>query len=124
MQGWGAGEPPSTDMPYTAEEIVDGGAVVKSRALYILFLLMGIAPIFLFALVIFWEKHWNKQRQADVEQDINASKVVEPLREGHLMDLMKNYTMVRTKSMEFRKERAFAINSLLPPILTDHSSCF
>lgn len=95
MQGWGAG------VKYTGEEIDDTGDGIvglQNQALWILFLFMGIAPILLFALVIVWEKHWNKQRQESAEQDVNPSKVVEPLREGHLVDLMKNFTMILSKS--------------------------
>ncbi len=109
-------------MQYTAEAVDDTGDFsydLQNKALWFLFLFMGIAPLLLFALVIVWEKHWNKHRQEDAEHDVNPSKVVEPLRERHLVDSMKNFTIV---SMESLPWRVFAMNFLLLSILTNSFS--
>lgn len=98
MQGYGAADPFAAASGENVDTS-DGSDGIKDRGLYSLFLLMGIAPVVLFALVLCWEKRWNKQHQQHAERRAAITKLVEPVREAHLTKLMKNYSMVRIQSL-------------------------
>ena len=98
-----AGDPYSVawDIGLTTHEKVgasDDSDDTKDRALYSLFLLT-IAPVVLFALVLFWEKHWNKQHKEHAKRRAAAANLVEPTQEAHLTKLMENYSMVSIPSL-------------------------
>lgn len=104
MQGYGAADPFAAASGENVDTS-DGSDGIKDRGLYSLFLLMGIAPVVLFALVLCWEKRWNKQHQQHAERRAAVTKLVEPVREAHLTKLMKNYSMILSKSDIFDKSQ-------------------
>ncbi len=65
------------------------------QAFYALYLFMAIMPIVLFLIIPLVERRYNRKQQREMEQRrLTATKLAEPIREAHLLNLMEGYSMV------------------------------
>jgi len=84
-----------SDHPLTDDSIAE----YKRRAYYALFLLMGFTPVVIFMIMPFWERYWKMRRMRETaKRRLVSTKLAEPIREAYLRELMKDYSMVLSKS--------------------------
>ena len=85
----------------------DENGLRHQRALA-LYLCIGITPIVLFLILPFVERRYNtKRRREEAKHRLTATKLAEPIREAHLLNLMKGYTTVSLSICEIWHNECF-----------------
>jgi len=76
-----------------------GMSELEKNAYTALFLIPGFLPMVIVVVLPFWERYKNKRRSVDeAERRLISTKLAKPIRQAYLVDLMKDYSMVLSKS--------------------------